>query len=162
MDMYFYFWGGPLSNFAPINGDESLTSEKFYMASKAAYFKDSATLSKIMRAMTPREAKKLGREVKDFDQAKWDEVKYEIMLDSLALKAALDKSFVSALLDTGYLCLVEASPKDRIWGIGFDETTAPDNIDNWGENLLGKALTEIRASLRDGIIVKNSEQTSKI
>jgi ribA/ribD-fused uncharacterized protein len=151
MDKYFYFWGGPLSNFAPINGDESLTSEKFYMARKALFFKDSNTLSKILRATTPREAKKLGREVKNFDQESWDMVKYQVMLECLEIKAELDKSFVSALLDTKYLLLVEASPKDRIWGIGYDETTAPDNIDNWGENLLGKALTELRNKLRENV-----------
>ena len=162
MDMYFYFWGGPLSNFAPINGDESLTSEKFYMASKAAYFKDSNTLSKILRATTPREAKKLGREVKGFDEESWDMAKYEAMLDCLMVKAELDKSFVSALLDTGHQILVEASPRDRIWGIGFDETTAPDNIDNWGENLLGQALMEIRTHLRIQLAKESSEQTSEI
>ena len=162
MDNYFYFWGGPLSNFAPINGDESLTSEKFYMASKAMYFKDSNTLSKILRATTPREAKKLGREVKGFDEESWDMAKYEAMLDCLMVKAELDDSFVSALLDTGHKILVEASPTDRIWGIGFDETTAPDNIENWGENLLGQALMDIRTHLRIQLAKESSEQTSEI
>lgn len=40
---------------------------------------------------------------------------------------------------------VEASPFDRIWGIGFGEENAPDDETLWeGMNLLGKVLTEIR------------------
>ena len=41
---------------------------------------------------------------------------------------------------------VEASPYDKIWGVGLYETD--DRIldeKNWlGENLLGKAITEVR------------------
>jgi len=39
--------------------------------------------------------------------------------------------------------LVEANPKDRIWGIGYSDYDALNNIDDWGQNLLGKMLNEI-------------------
>ena len=43
---------------------------------------------------------------------------------------------------------VEASPFDRIWGIGCSEKSALDNQSNWrGLNLLGRALDEVRKNL---------------
>lgn len=42
---------------------------------------------------------------------------------------------------------VEASPFDRVWGIGYDQDHALQNQSNWGENLLGKTLTFYRGSL---------------
>jgi len=55
------------------------------------------------------------------------------------------------LLGTGDRVLVEASPRDRIWGIGLaagdERATSPDD---WlGLNLLGFALMEVRHQLRD-------------
>ena len=43
---------------------------------------------------------------------------------------------------------MKASPYDRIWGIGFPAANAGVNTDNWGENLLGKALMRVRDRLR--------------
>lgn len=53
------------------------------------------------------------------------------------------------LLATGERELVEASPVDRIWGVGFTEKNAEKNRYRWGENLLGRALVDIRGRLRD-------------
>ncbi len=53
------------------------------------------------------------------------------------------------LLETAERALVEASPFDRIWGIGF---TAADAVrtpkKEWGQNLLGEALMRVRARIR--------------
>ena len=43
--------------------------------------------------------------------------------------------------------IVEASPEDRIWGIGYSERNAMANIADWGENLLGKMITELASEL---------------
>lgn len=53
------------------------------------------------------------------------------------------------LLATGERELVEASPMDRIWGIGFAEKNAGANRHRWGQNLLGKALMEVRSRLME-------------
>lgn len=45
--------------------------------------------------------------------------------------------------------LEQASPKDRIWGVGYDAEHAEANRADWGENLLGKALMRVRARLGD-------------
>lgn len=51
------------------------------------------------------------------------------------------------LLATGERELVEASPMDRVWGVGFAEKNAGANRHRWGENLLGQALMVVRARL---------------
>jgi ribA/ribD-fused uncharacterized protein len=53
------------------------------------------------------------------------------------------------LLATGERELVEASPADRVWGVGFTERDAGRNRERWGQNLLGAALEEVRRRLRD-------------
>jgi ribA/ribD-fused uncharacterized protein len=53
------------------------------------------------------------------------------------------------LLATGDRELVEASPLDRVWGIGFVERDAGRNRQAWGQNLLGKAVMDVRARLRE-------------
>jgi ribA/ribD-fused uncharacterized protein len=52
-------------------------------------------------------------------------------------------------METGDRELVEASPEDRIWGIGFTEKDAKENGERWGQNLLGKALVEVRRRIRE-------------
>lgn len=55
----------------------------------------------------------------------------------------------TALLETGDREIVEASPRDRIWGVGFGAKNAECQRARWGLNLLGKALTEARRVLRE-------------
>lgn len=59
------------------------------------------------------------------------------------------ESLRAMLLVTGERELVEASPRDRIWGVGFAEKDAERNRVRWGQNLLGKALMSVRARLRE-------------
>lgn len=74
--------------------------------------------------------------------------------------------FSKALLDTGDRELVEvsrtfrtfhqsgmaderqASPTDRIWGVGFGAADAEANRKSWGENRLGEAMMVVREKLR--------------
>jgi ribA/ribD-fused uncharacterized protein len=53
------------------------------------------------------------------------------------------------LLKTGDRKLVEASPFDRVWGVGFTEKNAGANRQRWGQNLLGKALMVVRTRLEE-------------
>lgn len=57
-------------------------------------------------------------------------------------------SLAKKLLETGERELVEASPYDRVWGIGYGAADAEDSREFWGENLLGKALMRVRDRLR--------------
>ena len=57
-------------------------------------------------------------------------------------------SFRAALLATGDRLLVEASPFDRTWGIGFSAKVAESKREFWGLNLLGRCLMEVREQFR--------------
>lgn len=141
---YLFFWDGVFSNFYPISGDDSFTSEKIYMAQKAMAFHDVEGLRLINHASTPRIAKKLGRAIKGFDEGVWEGLRTGAMLHALHIKFAACPEFRDELRASGNLILVEASPDDKIWGIGFAEADALENEDNWGLNLLGKCLMGIR------------------
>ena len=104
-----------------------------------------------MNAYSPAEYKKLGRKVKGFDATVWDEKKLDIVVEGNKAKFGQNPDLKEFLLDTGDAILVEASPYDKIWGIGLDRETALNSrIEDWnGENLLGCALMEVRDWLKD-------------
>ena len=125
------------------------TAEHWMMAAKARLFNDTVALEKILTATTAPEAKKLGREVNNFDAEKWDAEKYALVVKGNLHKFSSNPDLRSFLLNTADRVLVEASPVDNIWGIGLaaDDPKAA-NPHNWkGENLLGYALMEVRELL---------------
>lgn len=134
-----------------VDGVQYHTTEQYMMASKAQLFGDEETLCEIMKAYSPAEYKKLGRKVKGFDAAIWDERKLDIVVEGNRAKFGQNPDLKEFLLATGDAILVEASPYDKIWGIGMDRETALNgSIDDWkGENLLGCALMEVRDWLND-------------
>ncbi|MCJ1484610.1 hypothetical protein MMC06_004782 [Schaereria dolodes] len=105
-----------------------------------------------MAATEPREQKSLGRKVKNFDKVLWESNKEKVVEEGNWNKFINQKEKIrlkEKLLETGDRELVEASPFDRIWGVGFDAQTAEANRDNWGENLLGKAIMRVRNRIRE-------------
>lgn len=126
------------------------TAEHYMMASKSRLFNDDEILEDILKSETPNEAKSLGRKVKNFDPQIWDDHKYQIVKQANILKFSQNKEFKEFLLSTNDKIIVEASPYDKIWGIGMLESNK--NINNpllWnGENLLGFALMEVRDLLK--------------
>jgi ribA/ribD-fused uncharacterized protein len=122
-----------------------LTAEHYMMAKKAELFKDYTILEKILTSKTPIEAKKLGRKVKGFDEKIWGAKRFEIVVAGNLLKFQ-NPALREFLLGTKDKILVEASPVDRIWGVGLVEDDK--NISNpffWrGLNLLGFALIKVR------------------
>lgn len=129
------------------------SAEKWMMAEKARLFKDSAVLSEILKSDNPEKIKKLGREIKGFNHELWDKNKYNIVIEGNLLKFSQDEYLKKILLETGRKVLVEASPYDRIWGIGMSKSD-PDCCfpEKWkGENLLGFALMEVRDILNSDL-----------
>ncbi|MDD1016514.1 NADAR family protein [Pseudomonas rubra] len=125
------------------------SAEHYMMAGKARLFNDPATLAKILAASTPAEAKKLGREVAGYDDAAWVAERSAIVEQANLLKFEQNPGLRKFLLSTDGQVLVEASPVDRIWGIGLD-AKAPQAADprQWqGLNLLGYALMRVRERL---------------
>jgi ribA/ribD-fused uncharacterized protein len=126
------------------------TAEHWMMAKKAELFDDQEILKKILEADSPAEAKKLGREVRNYDDKLWLENRFEIVKEGNHHKFSQNADLKTFLLNTKERVLVEASPVDPIWGIGM----AGDHKDvlhpeKWrGLNLLGFALMEVRDELR--------------
>lgn len=94
---------------------------------------------------------KVGRQVKDFDQIEWDENKFDIVVRGNYLKFTQNKMLMKRLLETKNKIIVEAAPRDKIWGIGLSYKKAIEIPENkWpGKNLLGKALMEVRKYIMD-------------
>lgn len=163
---YVFFWGHkPLPNgeigkscfsqwwHSPFVVDEVKypTAEHFMMTEKARLFGDSVIREEILKAASPKAAKALGRKVKDFDQSVWERERFRLVVEGNLAKFGQNKDLGKFLFETGNKVLVEASPMDRIWGIGMaagDEHI--ENPEKWrGLNLLGFALMKVRSSLQN-------------
>ena len=134
-----------------VDGVRYATAEHFMMAEKARLFRDNDTLTEILAARSPALAKKLGRQVTSFDDKVWLRHRWDIVVQGNTAKFAQHEALRTFLLLTGDRVLVEASPYDRIWGIGMAATDPNvEKPESWkGLNLLGFALMEVRSRLRD-------------
>ncbi|MXM66999.1 DUF1768 domain-containing protein [Streptomyces sp. HUCO-GS316] len=166
---YLYFWGhrprpdgsvgaSCLSQWWPspfaVGSVTYATAEHWMMAAKARLFEDAEAERRVLAAEHPAEAKKAGRLVRGFDEAIWERERFGIVAEGNMRKFASDPALRAFLLGTGERVLVEASPVDRVWGIGLaaDDERATDP-ERWrGPNLLGFALMEARARLREGAV----------
>ncbi|MEU6810673.1 NADAR family protein [Streptomyces sp. NPDC046831] len=177
---YLYFWGhrprpdgrvgaSCLSQWWPspftVDGVTYATAEHWMMAGKARLFGDAEAERRVLEAGHPAEAKKAGRLVRGFDEPTWERERFRIVVEGSVHKFAAHSGLRAFLLNSGERnkvgvppaegwgrVLVEASPVDRVWGIGLaasDEAAA--DPERWrGLNLLGFALMEARERLRTG------------
>ena len=132
-----------------IDGVRYSTAEHFMMAEKARLFDDQAMRTRILAAGRPGAAKALGRKVGNFDEAAWAARRFDAVVEGNLAKFSQNPALGRYLLATGQQVLVEASPVDRIWGIGLAKTDprAADPNTWCGLNLLGFALMVVRARL---------------
>ena len=126
------------------------TAEHYMMAQKARLFGDDETHVKILAAGTPSKAKAFGRRVRGFDEQRWMTHRFQIAVRGNTAKFAQNPELKDWLIGTGSLVLVEASPLDKIWGIGLaaSDKRALDPRTWRGLNLLGFALMKVRAALQ--------------
>lgn len=125
------------------------SAEHWMMLQKALLFKDVEMAREILAAPGENMAlvKSLGRKVKNFDEDEWVRERERIVLEGNLHKFRQNEELRAKLLATGNKRIVEASPRDRIWGIGFGEKNGLKNRQRWGLNLLGSALEQTRAML---------------
>jgi len=130
------------------------------MYQKAILFEgpDSESARKVLAASTPGEANKLGRAVKGYDGDTWKSKCDGIVEEGNYLKFSQSEECRHALMRTGDLILVEGSPVDRVWGIGFRGDEAVGKEEHWGQNKLGKALMRVRERLRKEGYGDNGEE----
>jgi len=146
----FYLSNFYKSTFICNGGIKFNCSEQYFMYQKWKQFDCSNTQisQKILLAISSPEIKKYGRQIKNYDETIWQQVRYSKMLDGLRLKFNQNETIKQKLIDTFPKQLYEASPYDKIWGIGYsiDKATTISK-DKFGQNLLGKALMELRTEL---------------
>jgi ribA/ribD-fused uncharacterized protein len=104
---------------------------------------------RILATRHPRAAKVLGGRVTGFDQTTWNKHRFPIVVAGNLAKFDQHPALRTFLLGTRRRVLVEASPVDRVWGIGLarDDPAAADPARWRGLNLLGFALMQVRATL---------------
>jgi ribA/ribD-fused uncharacterized protein len=137
---------------APFVDDDGVryaTAEHFMMVGKARVCGDAASEAAILKDDRPAVAKELGRRITPFDHARWAAARFDVVVRGNLLKFSQHPDLLAFLRHTGDRVLVEASPSDRVWGIGLAATDADaDRPSRWrGENLLGFALMEVRRRL---------------
>lgn len=159
---FIFFWGHTANKvnkacfsqwyIAPfeIDGKRYICAEQYMMYQKAMLFNNFEIAEKIMECEDPSKQKALGREIVGFDEDIWNKHKYQFVLKSNLAKFSQNQLLKEFLLSTGTKILVEASPYDKIWGIGIganDENVANPSL--WkGLNLLGIALMQVRDILK--------------
>ena len=165
-DTHIFFWGGEFSNWYDCQfkykGLTFFNSEQAFMWEKAIYFGDNKIAEEILINPDPKLCKKLGRKVKNFNPESWMIVSYSIMVavnlakynqgkHSNDIRYFKSRRARRELLETGDKILVEASPYDKIWGIGLglDNDDCLNEAKWQGMNLLGKALMEVRKTLNE-------------
>ena len=154
------FWNGIYSQWYksnmtdPISGITFNCAEQYMMWSKAMLFGDKEKAAEILAEKEPFKQKELGRAVKGYVQNIWDENKFNIVCNATMLKFTQNPKILAELLMTGDKIIVEASPKDTIWGIGMGENDpGVEDQKNWkGENLLGYACMDTRAFILKNLL----------
>ena len=148
------FWNSIFSNFLPctftFKGMTVKSSEQAFMICKGRHFGDVTSCMKILEAKTPKEAKELGRLVKNFNEVEWNKVRLGYMIEVLVEKFGQNPNLKTTLLNTEERQIIEGSPYDKIWGVGIHWQDA-DCLDEskWkGQNLLGIALMNVREQLK--------------
>jgi ribA/ribD-fused uncharacterized protein len=127
------------------------TAEHWMMASKAKLFNDQKSFEKIINSTDPKEVKSFGRKVENFNETIWEQECVKIVTKGNLEKFKQNSSLKEFLISTNDLILVEASPYDKIWGIGLkEENNLVKNPKNWkGKNLLGFSLMDVRKQLKE-------------
>lgn len=152
---FFFGKDAPFSNFHPaqftVDGVIYTCSEQFMMHQKAVMFQDWFHAGEILNAKVPLQMKKLGRKVQNFNPYVWGAECDKIMKRGLKAKFTENEHFKRALIDTFPCILVEASPRDLLWGIGLGAKNekAHSRLTWRGRNKLGYLLTHIRNEIME-------------
>lgn len=150
---YVFFWGGCFSQWYPskfvIDNVEYCCAEQYMMAKKALLFEDIDSFNKIMSTKNPRKQKEFGRAVKNFDVEKWNAVCRDYVYDGNYAKFTQNSALLRELLSYKTEIFVEASPEDKLYGIGLsaDDPRSWDKKTWLGSNWLGETITKVRDEL---------------
>lgn len=151
--LFFYRDASPFSQWYPasfeLEGQQFTSAEQYMMYGKAQLFGDRDIAARILQADHPRQQKALGRQIQRFDDELWNREAKNIVYRGNHAKFTQNPELLLVLLATAGQTLVEASPTDRIWGIGLSEDDPRiHQRATWrGTNWLGEVLTQLREDL---------------
>lgn len=152
-EAFTFFWKHRLSQWHParfvVGGIAFNCAEQYMMYAKAMLFGDRDAAERILVAESPREQQAIGRTVRGFDESVWMLFREGIVFAGNYARFDQNADQRELLFATRGTTLVEASPHDRVWGIGLaaDDPRANDRAQWQGLNLLGEALTRVREAL---------------
>ena len=150
-ETHVYFWKSFLGNWSKVpqgikyDGKVFPTAEHVFMYIKAKTFNDKSAMLLIEQTDSPKEAKLLGRKIKGYKEDVWEAYRMNAMYDALVSRVKCDEKFRNFLIEHSNSIFVEASPYDKIWGVGLAEED-PRILDdsNWvGRNLLGQTMSTV-------------------
>lgn len=154
-EQFYFFWKHRLSQWHmcdfEVDGIVYNCAEQYMMAQKALLFGDEEAHTRIMASDSPAEQKKIGREVKGYNDEEWDKIARDVVRKGNLARFRQNQDQKELLLSTGNKLLVETSPSDPKWGIGMrkDDPRALDRSRWKGTNWLGQILTEVRNQIRE-------------
>lgn len=152
-ERFTFFLDGPFSQWmeSPFDLDSQryVCAEQWMMAEKARLFGDKPARAAILNTPHPDEHKALGRTITPFDDAVWRAHAQAIVHRGNRAKFLQNPELLEQLRVTRGTTLVEASPFDRLWGIGLlASDPRAQNRATWrGLNWLGEVLTAVREEL---------------
>jgi ribA/ribD-fused uncharacterized protein len=154
-DNYYFFYGEYCSQWYSctfmIDGIKYNCSEQYMMHKKAMLFLDFEAAEAIMATDDPALQKFIGRSVQNFDSQKWNEISRLVVYRGNLAKFGQNVHLWQKLSGTGNKIIVEASPFDRVWGIGLglEHGKELEDMSLWdGTNWLGEAIMQVRSDLR--------------
>jgi ribA/ribD-fused uncharacterized protein len=126
------------------------SAEQHFMHAKALLFDDRPIAERIMRAVSPGQARELGRRVRGFREDVWLAKRARLMDDANRAKFCALPELSAYLLSTWPAVLVQASALDTVWGSGLDldDSFLPRPGEWPGRNLVGFSLMKVREELR--------------
>ncbi|XP_046578062.1 uncharacterized protein LOC124285835 isoform X3 [Haliotis rubra] len=149
----FFGWQSPFSQHHPVkftvDGKEFNCAEQYYMYRKAALFEDKDIEEKILNSRDPKEQKRLGKQIQNFNFDTWMQHSKEVVEKGNMAKFSQNPHLKKKLFATAPRLMVEASPYDATWGIALhkNDPRAWDERTWQGQNLLGQIITKVRDNL---------------
>ncbi|XP_053389879.1 riboflavin biosynthesis protein VVA0006-like [Mercenaria mercenaria] len=153
--IFFYGRETPFSNMYKSSFTDNsavyVCSEQYFQFTKMMQCQEKDRAMCIMNTTSPYEMKRLGNmKSENFNAKQWGQQSTEVLFKANWLKFTQNENLTNLLLATGSKILVEANPRDNIWGIGMDMWNSNAIHPNkWnGRNRFGSILMDIRGWLR--------------
>lgn len=133
-----------------VDGTKYMCCEQYMMAQKALVFGDMRIHDLVMYSNDPRSQKALGRKIEGYSDEIWHQTAQLVVYRGNLAKFTQHPDLKQWLMETGTKLIVEASPTDRIWGIGWSENDKEAwDTDKWrGKNWLGECIMKVRSDIR--------------